>query len=80
MQELVVESLVVSLTLVMLDVLVDDEAQMPLAERDDTMEAFFFEAIFTTPCAIRSATVGMPNGREPPWRFLIATRLTGGGK
>ena len=42
MQELVVESLVVSLTLVMLDVLVDDEAQMPLAERDDTMEALFF--------------------------------------
>ena len=43
MQELVVESLVVSLTLVMLDVLVDDEAQMPLAERDDTMEALFFD-------------------------------------
>ena len=38
MQELVVESLVVSLTMVVLDVLVDDEAQMPLAERDDTME------------------------------------------
>ena len=33
----------VSLTLVMLDVLVDDEAQMPLAERDDTMEALFFD-------------------------------------
>ena len=43
MQELVVESLVVSLTLVMLDVLVDDEAHMPLAERDDTMEALFFD-------------------------------------
>ena len=43
MQELVVESLVVSLTMVMLDVLVDDEAQMPLAERDDTMEALFFD-------------------------------------
>ena len=43
LQELVVESLVVSLTLVMLDVLVDDEAQMPLAERDDTMEALFFD-------------------------------------
>ena len=38
MQELVVESLVVSLTMVMLDVLVDDEAQMPLAERDDAEE------------------------------------------
>ena len=43
MQELVVESLVVSLTMVMLDVLVDDEAQMPLAERDDAMEALFFD-------------------------------------
>ena len=43
LQELVVESLVVSLTLVMLDVLVDDEAHMPLAERDDTMEAPFFD-------------------------------------
>ena len=38
MQELVVESLVVSLTMVMLDVLVDDEAYMPLAERDDGLE------------------------------------------
>ena len=43
MQELVVESLVVSLTMVMLDVLVNDEAQMPLAERDDTMEALLFD-------------------------------------
>ena len=43
LQELVVESLVVSLTMVMLDVLVDDEAPMPLAERDDTMEAVFFD-------------------------------------
>ena len=43
MQELVVESLVVSLTMVVLDVLVDDEAQMPLAERDDTMEALLFD-------------------------------------
>ena len=43
MQELVVESLVVSLTMVMLDVLVDDEAQMPFAERDDTMEALLFD-------------------------------------
>ena len=39
MQGLVVESLVVSLTMVVLDVLVDDEADMPLSERDDTMEA-----------------------------------------
>ena len=43
LQELVVESLVVSLTMVMLDVLVDDEAQMSLAERDDTMDALFFD-------------------------------------
>ena len=43
MQELVVESLVVSLTLIMLDVLVNDEPQMPLAERDDTMEALLFD-------------------------------------
>ena len=43
MQELVVESLVVSLTMVLLDVLVNDEAQMPLAEQDDTMEALFFD-------------------------------------
>ena len=43
LQELVVESLVVSLTMVMLDVLVDDEAQMPFAERDDTMEALLFD-------------------------------------
>ena len=43
MQELVVESLVVSLTMVVLDVLVDDEAQMLLAERDDTMEALLFD-------------------------------------
>ena len=43
LQELVVESLVVSLTMVMLDVLVNDEAQMPLAERDDAMEALLFD-------------------------------------
>ena len=43
MQELVVESLVVSLTLIMLGVLVNDEPQMPLAERDDTMEALLFD-------------------------------------
>ena len=43
MQELVVESLVVSLTLIMLDVLVNDEPQMPLAKRDDTMEALLVD-------------------------------------
>ena len=43
MPELVVESLVVSLTMVVLDVLVDDEVHMPLAERDDTMEALLFD-------------------------------------
>ena len=43
MQELVVESLVVSLTMVVLAVLVDAEASMPLAERDDTMEALLFD-------------------------------------
>ena len=43
LQKLVVESLVVSLTLIMLDVLVNDEPQMPLAERDDTMEALLFD-------------------------------------
>ena len=30
--------------------------------------------------AIRSATVGMPNGRVPPSAFGISTRRTGGGK
>ena len=43
MQKLVVEPLVISLTLIMLDVLVNDEPQMPLAERDDTMEALLFD-------------------------------------
>ena len=40
MQELVVESLVVSLRMVMLDVLFDDEAYMPPAERDDRKVPF----------------------------------------
>ena len=44
MQELVVESLVVSLTMVMRGVLVDNEASMPLAERDDAREALLFTA------------------------------------
>jgi hypothetical protein len=29
---------------------------------------------------MRSATVGIPNGRVPPFAFGISTRLTGGGK
>ena len=35
---------------------------------------------WTTICAIRSATVGMPNGRVLPSPFGMSTRLTGGGK
>ncbi len=38
----------VSLTLVMLDVLVNDEPQLPLAERDDTMEALLSNLIDRT--------------------------------
>src|SRR5688572_5027098 len=34
----------------------------------------------TTICAMRSATVGMPNGRVLPSLFGISTRRTGGGK
>ena len=43
MQELVVESLMVSLAMVMLDVLVDDEAQMTLAEWDDSIETLLLD-------------------------------------
>ena len=38
MQELVVESLVVSLAMVVFSVLVDETTQMPLAERDHACE------------------------------------------
>ncbi len=38
MQELVVESLMVSLAMVVLDVLAHEETQVPLAEGDDTTE------------------------------------------
>ena len=38
MQELVVESLVVSLAMVVFSVLVDETPQMPLAERDHACE------------------------------------------
>ena len=31
-------------------------------------------------CAMRSATVGMPSGRVPPFAFGISIRRTGGGK
>jgi hypothetical protein len=34
----------------------------------------------TTVCAIRSATVGIPNLRVPPFAFGISTCFTGGGK
>ena len=33
----------------------------------------------TTPCAMRSVTVGMPNGRWPPSALGIITRRTGDG-
>ncbi len=45
MQELVVESLMVSLAMVMLDVLVDDEAQMTLAEWDDSIETLLLDRL-----------------------------------
>jgi hypothetical protein len=36
--------------------------------------------IFTTVCATRCPTVGMPRGRVPPLFFGISTSRTGGGK
>jgi hypothetical protein len=36
--------------------------------------------ITATSWAMRSATVGIPNGRMPPSAFGISTRRTGGGK
>ena len=43
MQELVVESLVVSLAMVVVSVLVDETTQMPLAERDHACETLLFD-------------------------------------
>ena len=43
MQELVVESLVVSLAMVVFYVLVDETTQMPLAERDHACETLLFD-------------------------------------
>ena len=43
MQELVVESLVVSLAMVVFSVLVDETTQMPLAERDHACETLLFD-------------------------------------
>ena len=70
MQELVVESLVVSLTMVMLDVLVNDEAQMPLAERDDAMETLLFDR----PDEPLGIGVEIRALRRQPDRLNIATR------
>src|ERR1700737_1178263 len=38
------------------------------------------KAILTTVCATRSATVGTPRMRSPPFFFGMATAFTGGGK
>ena len=70
MQEVVVESLVVSLTMVMLDVLVNDEAQMPLAERDDAMETLLFDR----PDEPLGIGVEIRALRRQPDRLNIATR------
>ena len=43
MQELVLESLVVALAMVVCDVLVDETTEMPLAERDDARETLLFD-------------------------------------
>ncbi len=43
LQELVVESLVVSLAMVVFDVLAHEEAQVPLAEGDDATETLLFD-------------------------------------
>ena len=43
LQELVVESLVVSLAVVVFDVLAHEEAQVPLAEGDDATETLRFD-------------------------------------
>ncbi len=43
LQELVIESLVVPLVMVVLDVLVDEAAQVPLAQRDDAIETLLFD-------------------------------------
>ena len=43
MQELVIESLVVSLAMVVFYVLVDETTQMPLAERDHACETLLFD-------------------------------------
>ena len=48
LQELVVESLVVSLAMVVFDVLAHEETQVPFAEGDDATETLLFKALFMT--------------------------------
>ena len=62
-EQLVVASLVIPLSMVVLDVLVDDEAEVALAERNDPVEALFFDG--------PHEPLGIVIGRTPPL-FMIS--------
>jgi hypothetical protein len=61
---------------------VDRRAARSIAVRVGVKHRFHLRlgTIFTTVCATRSPTVGMPSGRVPPLSFDISTSRTGGGK
>ena len=83
MQELVVESLVVSLAMVVVDVLAHEETQVPFAEGDDATE--------TLPCIERTnrsayaLRLGLFGGRRigwtpPPSRISPKPRVESGSR
>ena len=66
LQELVVESLVGSLAMVVVDVLAHAETHVPFAEGDDATETLLFKALFMTVWCPDSRSVesncGIPRG------------------
>lgn len=67
-QQVIVEPLAVSFPMVMLHVLLDDEAQMVLAERDDSIETLLFDGSYQPfGIAFRFGLLGGSRiGRTPP--------------
>ena len=76
MQELVVESLVVSLAMVVFYVLVDETTQMPLAERDHACETLLFDR----PDEPLGIGVEIGTLRRQPNRLNTGALVKGGAK
>ena len=84
LQELVVESLVVSLAMVVVDVLAHEETQVPFAEGDDATETLLFHRA-DEPLGIRALRLGLFGGRRigwtpPPSRISPKPRVSSGSR